>query len=117
MAAVNVLSSSTLMGTDVKNPAGEDLGDIEELMIDLDAGRVAYAVLSFGGIAGIGDKLFAIPWQAMTVDTANEQVVIDIDKETLDEAPGFDKSNWPETADYTWLGEVYEYYGYTPYWR
>jgi sporulation protein YlmC with PRC-barrel domain len=57
----NVLSATTMIGDAVRNPQGEELGELEELMIDLDAGRIAYAVLSFGGFLGIGDKLFAIP--------------------------------------------------------
>ncbi len=64
-----VLSASTIIGDKVLNPAGEQLGIIKELMIDLDEGNVAYAVLSFGGFLGMGDKLFAIPWEALALDT------------------------------------------------
>ena len=113
------LSASTLIGDDVQNSKGEKLGAIEEIMLDLTAGRVLYAVLSFGGFLGIGDKLFAIPWEALTIDTENEIVLFDIDKEVLEDAPGFDKDDWPATApdDDTWLVSVYEYYHYDPYWR
>ena len=71
-----VLSASALKGDKVVNRQGEDLGKIEELMIDLDRGRIAYAVLSFGGFLGMGDKLFAIPWQAFGVDTAEKRLVL-----------------------------------------
>src|SRR2546426_6110910 len=64
----SVLSASTLAGDSVRNAAGEDLGKIDEIMIDIPSGRVAYAVLSFGGFLGMGDKLFAIPWDALKVD-------------------------------------------------
>jgi len=111
-----VLSAGTLIGDDVRNNNGEKLGKLEEIMIDLDEGRVAYAVLSFGGFLGVGDKLFAIPWDALTVDTQNKEIVFDVQKEVLEQAPGFDKDNWPKTTDRDWLVEVYTYYGYDPYW-
>ena len=111
-----VLSASTLKGDKVVNKQGEDLGKIEELMIDLDRGRIAYAVLSFGGFLGMGDKLFAIPWQAFRVNTADKRLVLNADKELLKKATGFDKSNWPNMADSSWGATVYGYYGYKPYW-
>ena len=86
-------------------------------MIDLQPGRIAYAVLSFGGILGVGDKLFAIPWQAFTVDTAEKRFVLNVDKELLKQAPGFNKSNWPDMTDPAWGAELYGYYGYEPYWE
>jgi sporulation protein YlmC with PRC-barrel domain len=85
-----VLSASTLKGDNVVNPQGEDLGKIEEIMIDLDRGRIAYTVLSFGGFMGLGDKLFAIPWQAFTVDTANKRLILNAKRELLEKATGFD---------------------------
>jgi sporulation protein YlmC with PRC-barrel domain len=111
-----VLSASTLKGEKVVNHQGKDLGNIEELMIDLDRGRIAYAVLSFGGFLGMGDKLFAIPWSAFGVDTSGKKLVLNADKELLKKATGFDKSNWPDMADPTWGTNVYKYYGYKPYW-
>jgi sporulation protein YlmC with PRC-barrel domain len=111
-----VLGASTLKGDKVVNQQGEDLGKLEELMIDLDRGRIAYAVLSFGGFLGMGDKLFAIPWQAFGVDTVGKKLVLKADKEVLKKATGFDKSNWPNMADPTWGTNVYKYYGYKPYW-
>ena len=113
-----VLSASTIIGDKVLNPAGEQLGNIKELMIDLDDGHVAYAVLSFGGFLGMGDKLFAIPWEALTLDTEDHAFILDVDKEDLKNAPGFDKDHWPGTAEFEagWLLNIYEYYGYSPYW-
>ena len=113
-----VLSATTIIGDKVLNTAGEQLGSIKELMIDLDEGLIAYAVLSFGGFLGFGDKLFAIPWEALTIDTENHAFILDIDKEVLENAPGFDKDHWPDNAKYEagWLLGVYEYYGYSPYW-
>lgn len=113
-----VLSATTITGDKVINTAGEQLGNIKELMIDLDGGLIAYAVLSFGGILGMGDKLFAIPWEAFSIDTDNHTFILNVDKEVLENAPGFDKDNWPDNAKYEagWLLGVYEYYGYSPYW-
>ncbi|MGD0227741.1 MAG: PRC-barrel domain-containing protein [Terriglobia bacterium] len=111
-----VLSASSLKGDNVVNHQGEDLGKIEEIMIDLDRGRIAYAVLSFGGFLGIGDKLFAIPWQAFSVDTVQKRLVLNAKKELLEKATGFDKDKWPNMADPGWGASLYGYYGYKPYW-
>ena len=112
-----VLSATTLIGDQVENPEGDDLGKIEDLVIDIDKGRIAYAVLSFGGFLGMGDKLFAIPWDAVTIDLADKKCILDVDKETLKNAPGFDKDNWPDMADQEWGTSIYEYYDIRPYWR
>ena len=85
-------------------------------MIDVEKGRVAYAVLSFGGFLGIGDKLFAIPWSALAVDTGEERFILNVDKQLLKHAPGFDKAHWPNIADRAWDAEVSSYYGAKPYW-
>lgn len=113
----SALSASTITGDTVRNMDGNDLGHIEELVIDLDNGRVNYAVLSSGGFLGLGNKLFAIPWDMLTVDTENKEVVVDISKETLENAPGFDKDDWPDIHDRSWVGDVYRYYGRDPYWE
>ena len=84
-----VLSAGSLTGTRVRNPAGEDLGKIEELMVDLPSGRLAYAVISFGGFLGIGDKLFAVPWQALTWNEQTQGLIMYVDRRELEQAPGF----------------------------
>jgi len=104
------LSSSSLTGNEVRNAAGEDLGKIEDLMIDTETGEVSYAVLSFGGFMGIGDKLFAVPLQAMRLDTDEEAFVLNESKERLENAPGFDKEHWPNSADKKWQHDVRSYY-------
>jgi sporulation protein YlmC with PRC-barrel domain len=115
--APRVLSASTINGDAVHNPQGEDLGHIKDLMIDVATGRVAYAVLSFGGFLGLGDKLFAVPFQALELDARNECFKLDIDKERLKHAHGFDKDNWPDMADQRWQTEVHGVYGVEPYWN
>lgn len=111
-----VLAASTLEGDSVRNSAGEDLGSVDEIMIDLPSGRVAYAVLSFGGVLGMGSKLFAVPWNALRVDEDEHCFILDVDKRTLETAPGFDKDNWPDMANTTWASGVYQHYGTQPYW-
>jgi sporulation protein YlmC with PRC-barrel domain len=112
-----VMSASTLTGDKVVNAAGEDLGKIQDIMIDTPTGRIGYAVLSFGGFLGMGDKLFAIPWDRLSLDEANKRFVLNIDKAKLEKAPGFDKDNWPDMADPSWGSRIYSYYGSHPYWE
>ena len=111
-----VLAADTLTGNEVVNLQNEDLGKIEHLMIDLERGRIAYAVLSFGGFLGMGDKLFAIPWSALALDTVEKRFILNVNKELLKSAPGFDKDRWPNMADQAWGAKVFKYYGAKPYW-
>ncbi|UEM23771.1 PRC-barrel domain-containing protein [Skermanella mucosa] len=105
-----VLSAQSLIGDEVRNLENQGLGRIEDIMIDVPTGRVAYAVLSFGGIMGMGGKLFALPWQALRVDERRRQVWIDIDRARLREAPGFDKDDWPDMADLSWGHRVHGFW-------
>jgi sporulation protein YlmC with PRC-barrel domain len=106
-----VLSSSSLIGDTVVNPQGESLGKLEDIMIDMSSGRIEYGVLKFGGVLGVGNKLFAVPFDQFTVDTGNERLVLKVDKERLKDAPGFDKDNWPNFADQSFRSEISSYYG------
>lgn len=105
-----VLSASTISSDSVYNAAGEKLGDIKDLMIETDNGRVAYAVLSFGGWLGMGDKLFAIPWKAFHVDTEKKCLILNVPKERFKDAPGFDKDHWPNFTDATFANRITDYY-------
>ena len=111
------LSTSTLTGTDVRNREGENLGNIKDFILDVENGRVMYAVLDFGGFLGIGDKYFAVPLEAFRTDTQSEQLVLDIDKARLENAPGFDKNNWPTTPNDTFVETVYDFYGQREAWQ
>lgn len=106
-----LMGANTLLGNDVYNRAGEDLGDITEFMIDMASGKVAYAVLSYGGVLGMGDKLFAVPWAALALDTANKRFTLDVVKDDLKDAPGFDKDRWPSMSDQAWVSGVHKFYG------
>ncbi len=110
----SLMGADTLLGNDVVNSQGEDLGAIKEFMIDMESGKVAYAVLSFGGLLGMGDKLFAVPWSALALDTVHKRFTLDVSKEELQDAPGFDKSRWPAMSDKTWARGVHKFYG-APY--
>lgn len=95
----HLMSTDTLEGDKVHNRAGEDLGKVETFMIDMDNGKVEYAVLSFGGLLGMGDKLFAVPFEVLELDTQHHAFVLDVDKERLQRAPGFEKDAWPPSSD------------------
>ncbi len=112
-----LLSAGTLTGEKVVNTVNDDLGKIEEIMLDVSSGRIAYAVLSFGTILGMGGKLFAIPWQALTLDTRNECFILDVDKERLEKAPGFNSDHWPSMSDPKWAASIHTYYDRRPYWE
>jgi len=116
-----ILDSAKIVGCKVENSKGENLGKIESLMLDLGEGRILYAVLSFGGFLGMGDKLFPVPVDAFQwrVDEKGnlERCVVDIDKDLLKDAPGYDRGNLPTVADRTFASRVYTHYGYTPYWE
>jgi sporulation protein YlmC with PRC-barrel domain len=113
MAAI--LSASSVSNDKVKNSQGEDLGKVEELMIDLDSGRVAYAVLSFGGGFMHGGKYFAIPWGSLAVDQEAKHLVLNVTREMLESADGFDKDQWPDMADPAFLSQTYSHYGIKPW--
>jgi sporulation protein YlmC with PRC-barrel domain len=106
-----LMSTGSLSGNKVLNPNGDMLGDVKDIMLDMHSGRVSYAVISSGGFLSIGEKLFAIPWDALKLDTVNKCFLLDVAKERLEAAPGFDKDAWPNMADATWANEVHAYYG------
>jgi|SRR5271157_1295022 len=107
------LPTNTIKESKVINVNEEYLGKIEELMIDADMGRIAYAVLSFGGFLGIGNKLFAIPCEAL--ESNGWDYILRIDKSVLEKTEGFDKEEWSLTRDE--LAKVYTHFGIQPYWE
>jgi sporulation protein YlmC with PRC-barrel domain len=106
-----LMGAETLIGNDVCNKEGVELGEIKEIMLDVASGRVSYAVLSFGGFLGMGEKLFAVPWGALHLDTGNRRFVLDVAKDQLKDAPGFDRNHWPDMADATWVKSISDFYG------
>src|SRR5262245_28438598 len=117
----NLYRGSKLIGADVENPQGKNLGDIKDVVMDTQ-GQIRYAVLAFGGFMGMGEKYFAVPWPALKAVEGQQpgdrdRFVLNVDQEKLKNAPGFDKNNWPNMADRSWGQQVYAYYGITPYWN
>ncbi len=104
-----------LVGITVRNPQGEDLGKVEEVVINPQAGTVQYAALSFGGFLGFGEKLFAVPWAQLQIhqDQKSQNLVaeVNVQKQTLEKAPSFDKDHWPDFADPHWSRDIDQHYG------
>ncbi len=112
-----VSPSKSVIGDQVSNLRGEELGHIEELMIDLQNGRVHYAILSFGGLMGMGDKLFPVPWELMKPDPENQRFLFQVTREMLKTAPGFRRDDWPEMNDREWSKAIHSFYNKQPYWQ
>ena len=101
-----VLSASTLLGDKVTNSKGQDLGKVEAIMLELETGRVAYVVLSFGRVHWMpNNKLFAVPWEVLTISFHDKKFILNVSEETLKSAPGFDRDKWPDVADFGWLAK------------
>lgn len=109
-AGATLLSASTITGDEICNMQDEKLGKIQDIMLDIPSGKIRYVVLSSGGFLGMGDRLFAVPWKALTLDKENHRFMLDVDVERLKNAPGFDKDQWPNMADATWNSTVESYY-------
>jgi sporulation protein YlmC with PRC-barrel domain len=105
-----LMGANTLTGNDVFNHKFEGLGNIKEFMLNMKTGEVSYAVLSFGGILGIGEKLFAVPFKALELDTKNKRFILNIEKNKIQNAPGFDTEHWPNMADETWGDSIHDFY-------
>lgn len=84
-------------------------------MIDVERGQIAYGVLETGSFLGMGGKLLAIPFEAFTVNESDHKLVLNVDKDVLKKAEGFDKNNWPDFANQEWITRTHGYYGYEPY--
>ena len=95
-----LLSTSTLIGTPVKNPQGEELGKIQDLMLDPQTGRIMSAVLSFGGTLGMGEKRVTIPWETLAVGINKNELVVEMEKEKLPPAPGGETTQPPAPANH-----------------
>lgn len=113
----SIVKTKDIIGVDVNNGQNESLGEIHEIVLDKLSGEVRYLVLSFGGFLGMGDKLFAIPWNAINYDSQEDCFMLNISKDRLKDAPGFDKDHWPDMADTTWGATIFNFYGTMPYWE
>jgi len=107
---VKYLTASSLIGNKVHNPEGENLGEIKDVMVNINNGRIEYMIIEFGGFLGIGEKFFAIPFYVLSLDTARHAFILDQKREVLENAPGFDKDHWPETNSHA-MESTYSYWG------
>jgi len=108
--------ASKVIGTNVEDEGGNKIGDIKDVVLDRKTGQVAYAVVDFGGWLGMGDKYFAVPWKSLKSGT-NDRYVLNVSKDTLKKAPGFDKDHWPDMASENWNRENAQAYNQKPYWE
>ena len=111
-----LISADKVQGTAVQNPEGESLGTIESIMIDKPSGQVAYAVLAFGGILGMGKDRRALPWEVLEYDTAQGAYVLDAEPDLLKNGPAYDETSIGG-EDTDWGQGVDDYYGVKPSWR
>jgi len=112
----SLISSEKVTGTNVYNTAGDNLGEIHDVMLDKRSGKVAYAVMSFGGFLGIGEKYHPMPWSTLKYDTRQGGYVVGITKRQLEGAPMFDAGKQPAWGDRTYEQSVHDYYKAQPYW-
>lgn len=110
-----LMGANTLIGDKVFSDQEEHVGDIKEIMLNVQTGNVAYAVMSFGGVFSIGEKLFAVPWSSLKLDPVNKRFILNISKEHFENAPGFDSDNWPDMADQSWVDGIRNYYNANGY--
>jgi hypothetical protein len=109
-AGSQLISAEALAGDCVVNTADEELGTLEHILVDVPSGRIAFAVVGRGGVFGIGERLFAVPWGALTRDAGRQCFILDISRERLEAAPGFDREHWPEMGDPRWANGIQEFY-------
>lgn len=113
-ASMHGARASDVIGMNVRNQRGEDLGEINDLVIDMNNERVHYAILAFGGIAGLGEKLFAYPMHVFTRAPDGESLVLAVDEERLEAAPGFERDQWPDwQQEEGYRAQVDRYFGPT----
>ncbi len=110
----HLIAARRVQGAAVFNTALERLGSIEDVIIDKASGRIAYAVLHFGGFLGFGDHKYPLPWEKLTDNPEIDGYVVDLDRDRLEGAPAYDSNaSW---EDRKWGEEVYAYYGAKPFW-
>jgi len=107
---VKILTATSIIGDHVENRAGEDLGKIKDIMLNVKRGTIEYVVIEFGGFLGIGEKYFAVPFEALELKAGRQVYILDRDKAFLKNAPGFNKEHWPGTNSKHY-GQVNGYWG------
>jgi hypothetical protein len=110
------LTGDEIVGTSVVDAVGADYGKIESIVLDVERGIIAYAILSYGGFAGMGLRLYAIPWRLLALDWTKRCAVLDVDRDQLRAAPAFHAGNWPALNDEQWVRDLHRHFGLAPYW-
>lgn len=113
---IQLLPATAVLNAEVTNVSVEGAGYIKDVVLDIAHGRIAYAVLGFGGFLGLGEKLVAVPWEALTYDAENKRFIVNVSRERLENAEGLDPESLPDMADPDWGRRIYSYYGLEPYW-
>jgi hypothetical protein len=109
----NLISSEDVEGTNVYDMRGSKIGAIDHLMIDKVSGRVAFAVMSFGGFAGLGESHYPLPWGALNYDTGLDGYKTNVTESQLRDAPEFSDDSWTSRD---WQTRTYSHYNVQPYW-
>jgi len=109
-----ILSMTNVTGYKVRNAAAEDLGKIEDIVLEDEGGRILYGIVSVGGFLHIGNRLIAIPWYRLRLEPDEKTFLLNIDKETLENAPHFDRGTWPDMSQPDWQNRVNTYFAYNP---
>ncbi|MBI4444853.1 MAG: PRC-barrel domain-containing protein [Acidobacteria bacterium] len=117
LVEADALRATTIIGSKVRTHSHVHVGSIEDFVLDMETGKIAYAVLAAGGILGLGEKLFAVPFQSMLFDMEKKEFLIDVDLEKLKQAPGFDRNHWPKMGNRVWGSQIHSFYGKRPYWE
>ena len=111
------VKASAITGSRVLNLKGEDIGNVEGVVIDVISGRVAYLVLSFGGFLGMGERHYAVPWKRLKFDVRANVYILDASREQIENAPGFEKENESQLADEEWNRRLHDYFETLPIWN
>lgn len=112
-----IYAAGSFKGAPVNNYAGQTLAKVDEFVLDFDAGRIAYVIVSIGGFLGVGDKLYAVPWELFSIRPDEHAFYIDVDKQQLIDAPSFDRKSWPDMSDTAWADGIHAHYAQKPYWN
>jgi len=112
----SLIASDRVIGTDVRRPDGSKVGRIERLMLDKVSGRVAYAVMSFGGFLGLGEDFYTLPWSVLRFAPEQDAYVLDLTEEQLRAAPARTPEGTDPAQDGAWEEQIHRYYDAAPYW-
>ncbi len=106
-----MMSIDAFIGDNVYNPKGERLGNIQDIVLDIQSNKLRYAIVSSGGFLGMGRRLLAVPWNALDLDPDNGKILLNLEATQISNAPGFDRNHWPNMSDSAWAASIHSYYG------